>query len=185
MGARPQRSVIAARRARTRGLNLDGRSFLHEYDCETDPDDSILTLILIAPMVVASWINLQYFGSTVDNHVFGCGNKTLHNRVGAQGVVIGNGGDLRTGLALQSVCNPDGSWFHEPLRLQVIVEAGRENIDTVLAAFPNVRELVENGWVRLFALSPSGNDIWRRLPGGVWEPARQASVDGAPALQAA
>ena len=53
---------------------------------DSDTDDGVLTLILIAPMVVASWINLQYFGSTVDNHIFGCGNKTLHNRVGGLGV---------------------------------------------------------------------------------------------------
>ncbi len=164
-------AFIAARRGRTLGLDLGGRSFLHEYDETADPDDSILTLILIAPMVVASWINLQYFASTVDNDIFGCGNKTLHNRLGSLGVVLGNGGDLRTGLALQSVAAPDGSWFHEPMRLQVIVEAARERIDGVLEAHPGVRDLVENGWVRLFALDPAGTGTWRRLPGRVWEPA--------------
>lgn len=60
-------AFIAARRARTRGVDLEGRAFLHEYDWTTDPDNSILSLILAAPMVVASWINLQYFASTVDN----------------------------------------------------------------------------------------------------------------------
>lgn len=164
-------AFIAARRGRTLGLNLDGRSFLHEYDADADPDDAVLTLILIAPMVVASWINLQYFGSTVDNDIFGCGNKTLHNRVGGLGVVVGNGGDLRTGLARQSVHAPDGSWFHEPMRLQVVIEAACDRIDAVLDQHPGVRDLIENGWVRLVALCPTSTQMWRRLAGGVWEPA--------------
>ncbi|MFO0806621.1 MAG: DUF2309 domain-containing protein [Gemmataceae bacterium] len=162
-------AFIAARRCRTRGGDLQGRAFLHEYDAAADADASVLTLILSAPMVVASWINLQYFASTVDNDVFGCGDKTLHNRVGALGVVLGNGGDLRTGLPLQSVHAGNGRWFHEPLRLQVVVEAPTDRIDRVLAAQPGVRELVDNGWVRLFALSPDGMETSRRLPGHGWE----------------
>ncbi len=162
-------AFIAARRQRTRGVDLQGRSFLHEYDWTTDPDNSILTLILSAPMVVASWINLQYLASTVDNEVFGCGTKTLHNRVGSLGVVLGNGGDLRTGLALQSVQTADGRWFHEPLRLQVMVEAPCERIEAVLAASPAVKDLVENGWVRLLALDPDSPAAMRWVPGMGWE----------------
>ncbi len=162
-------AFIAARRSRTRGVNLGGRVFLHEYDASLDPDDSVLTLILSAPMVVASWINLQYFASTVDNDAFGCGTKALHNRVGSLGVVLGNGGDLRTGLPLQSVQTPDGRWFHEPLRLQVVVETMPSRIDAVLAAQPGVRDLVENGWVRLFALDPDSSEAFLRLPSGDWE----------------
>ncbi|HYN38284.1 MAG TPA: putative inorganic carbon transporter subunit DabA, partial [Rhodospirillales bacterium] len=171
-------AFIAARRGRSLGLNLDGRSFLHEYDADADPEDAVLTLILIAPMVVASWINLQYFGSTVDNHIFGCGNKTLHNRVGGLGVVVGNGGDMRTGLAQQSVHAADGSWFHEPMRLQVVIEAACDRIDGVLEAHSGVRDLVENGWVRLVALSPSGTGMWRRLADGVWEPVGETAEAG-------
>ncbi len=162
-------AFIAARRARTRGLDLEGRAFLHEYDAVSDPDDSILTLILTAPMVVASWINLQYFASTVDNRVFGAGDKALHNRVEALGIVLGNGGDLRTGLPLQSVHSADGRWFHEPLRLQVVVEAPTEQIDRVLKAQSGVMDLVQNGWVRLFALNPNGRELKRCLPGRRWE----------------
>lgn len=162
-------AFIAARRARTRGVNLHGRTFLHEYDWTTDPDNSILTLILSAPMVVASWINLQYFASTVDNHKFGSGTKALHNRVGSLGVVLGNGGDLRTGLALQSVHTPDGRWYHEPLRLQVVVEAPRERIAAVMAANTDVRNLIENGWVRLFALDPDSTATARWVPGEGWQ----------------
>ncbi|WP_161602529.1 YbcC family protein [Tautonia marina] len=162
-------AFIAARRSRTRGANLEGRTFLHDYDPDLDEDGSVLTLILSAPMVVASWINLQYFASTVDNDVFGCGTKTLHNRVGSLGVVLGNGGDLRTGLAIQSVHDRNGHWFHEPLRLQVVVEAPIDRIDAVLAQQPTVRALVENGWVRLFALDPAGSEIAQRLPDSTWE----------------
>ncbi len=49
-------------------------------------------------MVVASWINLQYYGSTVDNNLFGSGNKVINNVVGTFGVWQGNSGDLQTGL---------------------------------------------------------------------------------------
>lgn len=161
-------AFIAARRSRTRGIRLEGRSFLHEYDPYADSDGSVLNLILSAPMVVASWINWQYFASTVDNKTFGCGNKALHNRIGDIGVVLGNGGDLRTGLSLQSVHDRNGHWYHEPLRLQVIVEAPRERIDTVLKSQPTVRDLIENGWVRLFALDPDSNDVMRRTALG-WE----------------
>jgi uncharacterized protein YbcC (UPF0753/DUF2309 family) len=162
-------AFVAARRARTRGANLEGRAFLHEYDASADADDSVLTLILTAPMVVASWINLQYFGSTVDNGVFGSGDKTVHNRVGSLGVVLGNGGDIRTGMAMQSVTGPDGSWFHEPLRLQVVVEAPREKIDRVLEAQPGVRELVEHGWVRIFSLHPEREEAYLYVPARSWE----------------
>jgi len=111
-------------------------------------------------MVVASWINLQYYGSTVDNRLFGSGNKVLHNVVGTFGVWQGNGGDLQPGLPLQSV--HDGvRWRHEPLRLSVFVEAAREDIAVILAKQPGVRELVENGWVHLFAMEDAGKNIYR------------------------
>jgi len=159
-------AFIAARRDRTRGVDLGGRAFLHEYDWTCDPDNAVLGLILSAPMVVASWINLQYFASTVDNRVFGCGTKALHNRVEDLGVVLGNGGDLRPGLPLQSVHAPDGRWYHEPLRLQVIVEAPTERLDAALSAHAGVSDLVENGWVRLYALDPAGPAVARWQPGG-------------------
>ncbi len=164
-------AFIAARRSRTRGLDLGSRTFLHDYDAAADADGTLLDLILSAPMVVASWINLQYFASTVDPDVLGAGDKVLHNRIGGTGVALGNGGDLRTGLPLQSVQAADGSWRHEPLRLQVIVEAPTSRIDDVLAKQRHVADLVENGWVRLFALDPQGSAQWRFVPGEGWEPA--------------
>ncbi len=144
-------AFIAAPRARTQALDLAGRVFLHEYDSAADEDGSVLTLILTAPVVVASWINLQYYGSTVDNRLYGSGNKVLHNVVGTFGVWEGNGGDLRTGLPLQSLHQGD-TWVHEPLRLHVVIDAPRHRLDQVLRAQPSLRQLVEHQWIHLLAL---------------------------------
>ena len=144
-------ALVAAPRSRTAALHLHGRVFLHDYDAASDRDLSVLTLILSAPVVVASWINLQYYASRVDPGHYGSGNKTLHNVAGGIGVVEGNGGDLRTGLPLQSL--HDGRAFlHEPRRLSVFVEAAPDALTTVLAAQPAVRELFDHGWIHLFAL---------------------------------
>ncbi|OYY33581.1 MAG: hypothetical protein B7Y58_08745 [Halothiobacillus sp. 35-54-62] len=116
-------AFIAAPRWRTRELDLGGRAFLHDYDWTKDPDFGVLTIVMTAPLVVASWINLQYYGSTVDNERLGCGNKVLHNVVGGLvGVLEGNSGDLRIGLSLQSLHNGE-TWQHEPLRLSAFIEA--------------------------------------------------------------
>jgi uncharacterized protein YbcC (UPF0753/DUF2309 family) len=158
-------AFIAAPRSRTKGLDLEGRVFLHEYDASRDADSSVLQLILTAPVVVASWINLQYYGSTVNNRLFGSGNKTLHNVVGTFGIWEGNGGDLRTGLPLQSL--HDGArWVHEPLRLQVFIESPRHRMDAVLRANADVRNLVENGWIHLMAIEDDAIYECRRC--GEW-----------------
>lgn len=163
-------AFIAARRHRTHGSDLEGRAFLHDYDESLDPDGAVLELILSAPMVVASWINLQYFASSVDPAVFGAGDKNLLNRSGGVGVVTGDRRDLRAGLPLQSVRDANGRPMHEPVRLQVFVEASRARIAEVLERQPMVRELVEHGWVRLFSLSPHGASVARWKPGLGWEP---------------
>ncbi len=153
-------AFIATPRERTRGLNLGGRTFLHNYDAKLDAEKSTLELIMVAPMVVASWINLQYYGSTVNNRLFGSGNKVLHNVVGTFGVWQGNGGDLQSGLPLQSI--HDGNrWMHEPLRLNVFIEAERSALESILSKQPGVRELIENGWVNLFAMDASAKHFWR------------------------
>jgi len=83
----------------------------------------VLEAILTAPMVVTNWINMQYNASTVTPELFGSGDKVLHNVAGGNlGVYEGAGGDLRIGLALQSVHNGT-DWVHQPLRLSVLVEA--------------------------------------------------------------
>ena len=144
-------AFIAAPRERTRGLDLGGRAFLHDYDWRKDDGFGVLELIMTAPMVVASWINLQYYGSTVNNRAFGSGNKVLHNVVGQLGVLEGNAGDLKVGLPWQSV--HDGARFvHEPLRLNVFIEAPEESLNSTIASQKGVRQLVDNGWVHLFRL---------------------------------
>jgi uncharacterized protein YbcC (UPF0753/DUF2309 family) len=118
-------------------------------------------------MVVASWINLQYFGSSVNQEAFGSGNKVLHNVVGTLGVLEGNGGDLRVGLPLQTI--HDGERFvHEPLRLSVFIEAPPQQIDAILRKHAKVRELVDNGWLHLFALTDDGRSCLRRIDEGHW-----------------
>jgi hypothetical protein len=163
-------AFIAAPRERTRGLDLGGRAFLHTYEHGKDAGHGVLELIMTAPMVVASWINLQYYGSTVNNRAFGSGNKVLHNVVGQLGVLEGNAGDLKVGLPLQSV--HDGRRFvHEPLRLNVFIEADEAAMDAVIAKHASVRELVDNGWVHLHSLADEGRTIRRYHGLGDWRAA--------------
>lgn len=154
------KAFIAAPRARTSGKNLEGRVFLHDYDWRQDKGFGVLELIMTAPVVVASWISLQYYGSTVAPDVFGSGNKVLHNVVGGVGVLEGNSGPLRPGLPWQSV--HDGEHYvHEPLRLSVCIEAPCEAITDILARHEGVRALFDNRWLHLFALDDEGQMAWR------------------------
>ncbi len=159
---------IIAPRERSRHFDLKGRAFLHDYRSEDDPDETLLEAIMTGPLVVAHWINFQYYASTVDNARYGCGNKVIHNVVGGHlGVFEGNGGDLRIGLSLQSL--HDGErWVHTPLRLAVFIEASRPAIDRVFDKHPRVRELVDNEWLHLFQLDLSERAIFARRNGG-WE----------------
>jgi len=162
-------AFIAAPRPRTTGQDLGGRAFLHDYDWRRDEGFGVLELILTAPVVVASWISLQYYGSTVAPDVFGSGNKLLHNVTGGIGVVEGNGGILRAGLPWQSV--HDGErLMHEPLRLSVMVEAPRDAIADILARHPGVRALFDNRWLHLFALEDDERIAWRYIGDLKWEP---------------
>jgi uncharacterized protein len=159
-------AFIVAPRCRTQHMNLSGRSFLHDYDWKLDPDLSVLTLIMTAPMVVTNWINMQYHASTVDNRRYGSGNKALHNVVGGLiGVFEGNGGDVRVGLSMQSL--HDGHALrHRPLRLSVFIEAPREGIDSVLAEHAVVNDLVSNVWLHLLRIEPSTGRVERRTATG-------------------
>ncbi|HSN71590.1 MAG TPA: DUF2309 domain-containing protein, partial [Steroidobacteraceae bacterium] len=161
-------AFIAAPRSRTAGVDLGGRAFLHEYDWQSDPDLGVLELIMSAPMVVASWINLQYYGSVVDNDAFGSGNKVLHNVVAGLGVLEGNAGDLRVGLPWQSI--HDGrEYAHEPRRLTVCLAAPVAAINRVIARNAEVRKLVDNGWVHVLAMPLEGGE-WHRYRGGLqWD----------------
>ncbi len=161
-------AFIAAPRIRTLGKSLQGRAFLHDYDWHRDDGFGVLELIMTAPVVVASWISLQYYGSTVAPDLFGGGNKLLHNVVGGIGVVEGNGGLLRAGLPWQSV--HDGNEIvHEPLRLTVCIEAPCEAMTAILDRHPQVRALFDNRWLHLFALDDAGRMAWRYAGNLSWE----------------
>lgn len=165
-------AFVIAPRSRTTGLTLNGRTFLHSYEHAKDPDLKVLELILTAPMVVTSWINLQYYASAVDNRSFGSGNKLIHNVTGQLGVLLGNGGDLMTGLPWQSVS--DGVELrHEPLRLLVIVEARRAAVQTILDRHPGVHDLVSHGWLTLVVREDDGFFRWSGSQG--WQPEHPCS----------
>ncbi|MEM6576871.1 MAG: DUF2309 domain-containing protein [Pseudomonadota bacterium] len=159
-------AFIAAPRGATAGKDLGGRVFLHSYDWQADDDFGTLELILTAPVVVASWISLQYYGSSVAPDIFGGGNKLIHNVVGGIGVIEGNSGRLRPGLPWQSVHDGE-ELVHEPLRLSVMIEAPREAIADVLDRHPDVRALFDNGWLHLFTLK-GGRVEARYRPGLSW-----------------
>lgn len=161
-------AFVAAPRDRTQGLDFGGRAFLHDYDWRADEDWRVLELILTAPVVVASWISLQYYGSTLSPETFGAGNKLLHNITGGIGVVEGNGGTLRGGLPWQSV--HDGTQaVHDPLRLTVIVEAPHEAVEAILGRHPQVQALFDNRWLHLMAVEDDG--VVQREGSGRWLPA--------------
>lgn len=149
------RAFVAAPRGRTEGTVLDGQSFLHNYDWQADDGFGVLELIMTAPVVVASWISLQYYGSTVSPTLFGGGNKLLHNVVGGIGVLEGNGGAPKPGLPWQSVHDGE-AYQHDPLRLSVIIEAPQEAMTDILERHPAVRALFDNRWLHLIAMDSDG-----------------------------
>jgi len=162
-------SFIVGLRTMTAGADLRRRSFLHSYDPEVDPDGTALETILTAPMVVAHWINMQYYFSTVDPDVFAAGDKTVHNIVAGVGVTEGAGGDLMVGLPLQSLFVGDHA-FHEPLRLLTVVEAPIARIDDVIARNPVLRELFGGQWVHLAARDDRSAPWMLRRVDGSWIP---------------
>lgn len=160
-------AFIVAPRDVTKNANLAAKTFLHSYDYARDTDGSVLETIMTAPMIVANWINMQYFASTVDNRHFGSGNKTIHNVVGRFGVLSGNAGDLRTGLPWQSLHN-GRELIHQPLRLLVIIVAPRERIESIIRKHQLVENLVVNGWLHIVASDSEGYQRYDQL--GQWQP---------------
>ncbi len=153
-------AFIVGPRENTKALDLDGRAFLHHYDSSADLEGAGLQGILAGPMVVGSWINLQYYASTANHEVFGSGNKVLHNVNGTHGVQLGNGGDLKSGLPWQSIHDGE-NWIHEPVRLKVFVDAPETKVRAALAAQPSAAELVKNHWVHLHVANGQGG--WQAL----------------------
>ncbi len=151
-------AFVIGPRSSTRGLELDGRTFLHSYDALDDSNGAVLGSILAGPVVVAQWINAAYYFSSVAPEVFGAGDKTLLNPVGDFAVLSGGDADLRQGLPRQSLF-VDERPVHLPTRLLVAVEASREKVGAALAFSPTVRQLVEGGWLVVAT---------REAPGQAW-----------------
>lgn len=167
-------AFIAGPRDWTRGLDLGGRTFLHSYDEQTDADFAVLEQILTAPVVVAHWINMQYYASSVDNRSYGSGSKTIHNVVGRMGILSGNGGDLMTGLPWQSVS--DGEQLrHQPLRLLTAVKAPRSAVEDILQRHPAVEDLIVNQWMNLLVCDR--DTFYRYTPRRSWQAVPQSHCD--------
>lgn len=167
-------SFIVGRRELTRDVDLEGRAFLHDYDSKKDQDLSVLELIMTAPMIVTNWINMQYYASTVDPKKFSAGNKVLNNVVGGIGCIQGNEGDLLGGLTEQSVWY-QGEYFHEPLRLQVFIEATTESIDQIIAKHGMVNDLLSNNWMKVISIHPETREFkifhsnsWVQIKEDIW-----------------
>ena len=153
-------AFIVAPRDITSSLDLDGRCFLHSYDYKQDPDGSSLSVILTAPMVVAQWINMQYFFSMLDNVAYGGGSKVTTNITGKIGIMQGNASDLMTGLPLQSVYSSDTETYHELQRLTTVVFAPRYMLDKIIHEQIALQKLFGNGWVQIAAIEPDNRKIY-------------------------
>ena len=144
-------AMIIAPRRLTQSLDLKRRVFLHSYEPELDQDGAILESIFLGPVVVAHWINSQYYFSTVDPQHFSSGNKIIHNVLPGVGVMEGNQSDLKYGLALQSVFFRDQR-MHEPIRLTVYADASPERLTQLLNQHTVLRHLVDGQWLTVKSL---------------------------------
>ncbi len=162
-------AFIAGRRLLTKGINLEGRTFLHSYDCSKDPDGKYLEIIMTAPMIVGQWINMEHYFSTVDTRVYGAGSKAYHNVVGRFGVMFGTQSDLCVGLPVQTVL--DGKKpYHEPMRLFVLIEAPLKMIATIISRHTILQKLTGNQWLHIVALDPETMGFFLFKAPNHWQP---------------
>ena len=162
-------AFIVAPRKLTEDTDLQGRCFLHSYDWEIDTEGTDLETILTAPMVVAEWINTQYFFSTFDPISYGSGSKITQNVVGKIGVMQGNGSDLMHGLPMQSLYLSEDAAYHEPMRLLTLIYAPTERIDQIIQRQPLLQKLFNNGWVKVAAIDPKTRMKYKLDPKGGWK----------------
>lgn len=139
---------IVGRRALTKQLFLDRRSFLNSYDYSIDLDGKLLVNIMKPLGPVCGGINLEYFFSRVDNQKLGAGTKLPHNVMGLFGVANGIDGDLRPGLPSQMI------EIHDPVRLLIIVEHFPDVVLRTIQKAPEMYEWFINEWVHLVAVDP-------------------------------
>lgn len=123
---------------------------------------------MTAPLIVAQWINMEYYFSTVAPDVYGSGSKVYHNVTGRLGVMTGGQSDLRMGLPVQTVMK-DGRPYHEPLRLTAVIEAPRDRIMAIITRQALLTRLFNNQWLHLIAYEPLEQRAYRYLSAGGWE----------------
>ncbi|MBE9568575.1 MAG: DUF2309 domain-containing protein, partial [Proteobacteria bacterium] len=153
LGHATNATAFIGRRSLTQGAFFDRRAFLISYDPSTDPEGKIVEAILLAAGPVGAGINLEYYFSTVNNEMYGCGTKVMHNLTGLFGVMEGASSDLRTGLPVQMI------EIHEAMRLLVIVEAKTEILGAIYQRQPVIEELVGKRWIQLAAIDPDDGQI--------------------------
>lgn len=151
---------IVGRRALTKQLFLDRRSFLNSYDYSIDLDGKLLVNIMKPLGPVCGGINLEYFFSRVDNQKLGAGTKLPHNVMGLFGVANGIDGDLRPGLPSQMI------EIHDPVRLLIIVEHFPGIVLQTIQKAPEMYEWFINEWVHLVAIDPETNQQYLFKNGG-------------------
>lgn len=166
--ARPElgHATIAAgfvgRRHLSQGTFMDRRSFLISYDANVDPEGTFLERLLLSVGPVGAGINLEYYFSSVNNEYYGSGSKIVHNLSGMFGVMEGASSDLRTGLPIQMI------EIHEPMRLQLVIEAKTEVLTRIYQDQPSIQQLVGNGWLLLSAKDPDSEQIQTFDPEKGW-----------------
>jgi uncharacterized protein YbcC (UPF0753/DUF2309 family) len=160
LGHATNAAALVGRRSMSQGVFLDRRAFLVSYDPAQDPNGTVLENILLAVGPVGAGINLEYYFSTVNNERLGCGTKLPHNVTGLFAVMEGASSDLRTGLPKQMI------EIHEPLRLQIVVEARTEVLGAIYQRQPTLRELIGNEWINLIAKEPDSGEF------SIFDPAR-------------
>ena len=153
LGHATNAAALVGRREMSQGVFLDRRAFLISYDPTQDPSGTVLEGILLAVGPVGAGINLEYYFSTVNNERFGCGTKTPHNVTGLFAVMEGASSDLRTGLPRQMI------EIHEPVRLQIVVEARTEVLAAIYGRQASLRELIGNEWVHVIAKDPDTGEF--------------------------
>jgi len=138
----------------SRNLFLDRRAFLQSYDPKQDDEQyTILTRVLAAVVPVCAGINLEYYFSTVDTKILGCGSKLPHNITSLLGVMEGAASDLRPGLSQQMI------EIHEPMRILFVIETTPEGMLTVIERNPGIARLCLNGWVQLAVIDTETDKI--------------------------
>ena len=106
--------------------------------------------------------------SRIDNSVYGAGTKLPHNVIGLLGVANGVEGDLRTGLPQQMI------EVHQPARLLIVVEQTHVIMDKTIARLGELKEWLDNEWVRLVACHPESHQQFLYSTKG-WEAIELAS----------